>query len=146
MRDATVVRAVLNELGMDGRIDTLAARKLIQKTIFMAQDSGLELGFRFSWDSLGPYSPALAKTYPYLDEQGPSLSERAASRLVDLKKVISLRPEALPLDDWLELTSSIRFLEEKGDDAVAIDERILSEKSHVVGYLAVAREALRPVQ
>jgi len=40
---------------------TLKDRKLLQKKIYILQESGLNLGYHFGWYIYGPYSPDLTK-------------------------------------------------------------------------------------
>src|SRR5438445_2603540 len=57
------LRLVLKELGIPQEPTDLAARKRIQKAVYLAQSAGVPLGYDFGWYKRGPYSPSLARSY-----------------------------------------------------------------------------------
>lgn len=115
-----VLKLVLDELGVDPTISNMPDRKRIQKAVYLAQRSGLDLGYRFGWYIRGPYSPALARDYYELADGLRStpaafdkfkLDERVKPRLDKVKTL--MRPTEsteLTQPNWLELVASLDYL------------------------------------
>ena len=111
---------VLEELGIDSTIDSLDDRIRLQKAVYLSQEAGVQLGYRFSWYVRGPYSPALARDYYYLQlasdddfnsNHGRSLRQEVKKKLNKIKPIMSVREEiGLNQAEWLELVSSIHYL------------------------------------
>ena len=111
---------VLHELGIEPNIDRLEDRVRLQKAIYLSQEAGVPLGYRFSWYVKGPYSPSLTRDYYYLDVASGDDSQATHGRLLrddvqsilkrigpimSVPKEVQLKPSA-----WVELVSSIHFL------------------------------------
>ena len=58
-RRQIALRLVLNDLGMDPSMDSFDERLILQKTIYLLQQMGIHLGYRFSWYLRGLYSREL---------------------------------------------------------------------------------------
>ena len=148
-----VLKAILDRFEVPARIRTIRDRKLVQKTLYLAQLPGVDLGYRFGWYLLGPYSPALTKDYYALEESietddipAFSLSDSVAARLDKVKPLLDV-PTGVPLarEDWLELVASVHFLRRisrrtQQDEA---REVLAKEKTSLVRYVDTAEECLR---
>lgn len=113
------LKLVLDELGIDPDISTLDDRKRVQKAVYLGQRSGVELGYRFGWYLLGPYSTDLTKDYYALSAALQSSEDGAGKALVEdtrnaLRRVRPLMDVPagvdLPQEDWLELLASLHYL------------------------------------
>ena len=62
------LKVLLDTLGIPDTIETIDDRKRVQKAVYLGQLSDVNLGYRFGWYVLGPYSPALTKDYFSLAE------------------------------------------------------------------------------
>lgn len=109
----------LKELGMPMRMDTFENRLIVQKTIFLVQEAGLDLGHFFRWYLRGPYAPSISKDlFPAIDELSGDPNALVLWRLspqsVDKLSVIKgLFDSPHGVDDqarWLELVASVLFL------------------------------------
>ena len=82
-----VLELVLRELGMEPVIDSLQDRIRLQKAIYLSQEAGVPLGYRFGWYVRGPYSKGLARDYYYLRwplVTGQKLMARTCARTLSL--------------------------------------------------------------
>lgn len=134
-------RLVLKELeqGENGLRD-FSDRLILQKTIYLAQEAGVNLGYYFSWYLKGPYCTALTNDAFAIREEvesdfdsseGWELDSKSKQRLVKLKQI-------LPSGDkesrarTLELLASVHFLIDRGQvngvDASAIRDLLLKYK------------------
>jgi len=116
--DIAKLSACLGRLG-GLNLSTLKERKLLQKQIYILQESGLDLGYHFGWYIYGPYSPALTKDAFDLSMQlthAPETLRKETLTLCEqsvLRKVnaflssISNKDE---LADRLEAIASLHFL------------------------------------
>jgi uncharacterized protein YwgA len=52
---------VLREVGIEPKLDLFRDRLAVQKTVYLAQAAGLDLGYHFGWYIRGPYCSAVAK-------------------------------------------------------------------------------------
>jgi hypothetical protein len=102
---------VLEGLGTGLRLDTFDDRLKLQKTIYLAQISRINLGYHFHWYLRGPYCPALTDdAFAILSQpadrfRGWELDRQSRGRLARVKK---LTAEASPR--WLELLASAHYL------------------------------------
>lgn len=62
------LKLFLDELGIPDEIETIDDRKRVQKAVYLAQLTGVDLSYRFGWYLMGPYSPTLTKDYYSLAE------------------------------------------------------------------------------
>jgi uncharacterized protein YwgA len=144
------LKLVLDHLGVPATPSTLAERKRLQKAIYLAQAAGAELGYRFSWYLMGPYSSVLTRDYFTL---GPEIDQQAAQyRLTEqvkgaLAKVTPLleAPQGTHLSqaDWLELVASQLFLQKDSRyDKTTAYERLAQTKPRLRPHADQAQEAL----
>jgi uncharacterized protein YwgA len=152
----TALKLFLDELDTPSNIETVDDRKRVQKAVYLGQLSGVDLGYRFGWYLMGPYSPSLTRDYYTLAteiESGDREYEDKAlqpSLLARLRKVQTLlAPPAevdLPQEGWLELVSSVHYLREitklSRDKALA---RLAEEKPALVKFVDQAEGKLREV-
>ena len=114
---------VLKALGLPAKIDKLADRILLQKAIYLAQEAGVNLGYRFSWYVRGPYSTSLTRDYYDLkiasadDEEEPHgkiLHDSLKSKIDQIAPIMQV-PSSVELSQshWLELVSSLHYLRKR---------------------------------
>lgn len=114
------LKLVLSEMGIPDTIETVDDRKRVQKSVYIAQLSGLDLGYRFGWYLMGPYSPELTKDYYNLAEAVASddhsykdvdLLPGIKDRLHELKSLLAPPVDiSLNQEQWLELVASYHYL------------------------------------
>ena len=101
------------------QIDELDDRVFLQKIIYLLQLLGVNLGFRFSWYKIGPYSSDLAKTAYQIQEcieeytnelSGVKIRDDVEEKIDMLKNVKDQKPDNISLHKWFELVSSIHYL------------------------------------
>lgn len=149
------LKLVLETLGIDPCIETTDDRKRIQKAVYMGQITGVDLGYRFSWYHMGPYSPELTKDYYAMAEEisagadeweGKSLKPPLVQRLTAIRPLLQ-EPLGFDKSKWLELVASYHYLREVSkkthDEAKVI---FATQKAHLVPYLPVAAEKFAELQ
>ena len=113
---ATLV--TLRELGLKAEIRTFEQRLIVQKSVYLVQAAGLDLGYFYHWYLRGPYSPDLSRDlFPAADEveggerswERCSLDAPSQRRLADLKPLFTAR-DGMSAAGWLELLASVHFL------------------------------------
>jgi uncharacterized protein YwgA len=148
-----VLKLLLDTLGIPSDILTVDDRKRVQKGVYLGQITGVDLGYRFGWYLKGPYSPALTKDYYSLAEAiAAGDREYESVELQDglvrkLKKAAPLveAPRGVPLspEDWLELLSSVHYLQKVAQSSkVAAEETLKAEKPRLVKYFKKADSVL----
>ena len=131
--DYVILNKYLARLGVPPRIKTKNDRIRVQKAIYLAQAAGANLGYDYNWYVHGPYSPDLANDYYGLseaifmnkippvpdkddtgDDPATKLRDSYVAILESLTDIIE-KPTTfhLPQEDWLELASSLHFLQTK---------------------------------
>lgn len=115
-----VLKLVMDALGYEPDISNVKERKKRQKAIYLAQLFGVDLGYRYGWYLMGPYSPPLARDYYRLQErldlgetvEGPTLKESVVEKLNKAVQLIRSRekPQALDEAGWIELLASWHYL------------------------------------
>lgn len=160
--DLIILNSYLTMMGVPPRIKTLSDRKRVQKAIYLGQAAGADLGYDYNWYIHGPYSPELANDYyqlsaaillneippPAGSANVPALKESYIQTLRSLAPIIE-KPEDFPLEqeDWLELISSLHFLQKKsGSDPEKAREIIALKKPHLLDYFDLAQEKLKSVK
>ena len=147
------LKVLLDTLGIPDTIETIDDRKRVQKAVYLGQLSDVNLGYRFGWYVLGPYSPALTKDYFSLAEaiasgdKGYEGKEFTPGVLGRIRRILPLMrpPESVPLEqeDWLELVSSLHYLRRvvrsNRQDAL---ETLRRAKPHLFPYAEDAETAL----
>jgi uncharacterized protein YwgA len=147
------LKLLLDELDVPTEIASVADRKRIQKSIYLLQPAGLDLGYRFGWYLMGPYSPSLTRDYYDLaaslgegeeDFKGMTLRRPVLQSLEKVKPLLAV-PQGVPLDQasWLELVASVHYLQRvRGLDENAADDRLQAEKPELSPYTSQARRQL----
>ena len=116
----TVLQLVMNGMGLESGIDTIDERVTFQKAVYLAQAGGVQLGYRYNWYRMGPYSPDLTRDYYALHEtsddeptveNGMSLRPQVIKTLQTLSSILSPPPD-FPHNQagWLELLASVHYL------------------------------------
>jgi len=147
------LKLFLDELNLDCDISTVQDRKRFQKAVFLGQMAGAEMGYRYGWYLMGPYSPALTRDYYELSEalsvddedvEKYSLNSSVKSLLERIKPLFSVPPSVnLAVEDWLELLSSILYLEKVSElDDDTMREKIKTEKPALVDHIEKGSETL----
>jgi len=114
------LKLFLDELRVSSDIETIDDRKRVQKAIYLGQAAGADLGYRFGWYLMGPYSTSLTNDYFRLADaflsgdknyEGKVLTKTYRTALQKVRKILEVPQNvALQVEDWLELVSSIHFL------------------------------------
>lgn len=144
-----VLKLVLEQLGVNSTIETLTDRIRVQKAVYLAQLSGVDLGYRFGWYVHGPYSPQLTKDYFALASSNAEASSGAlrpdlVTKLEDVKGLFSV-PNGVDLLDheWIELVASVDYLQRvSGLAQEAARERIQDAKPSKSAFYDKAVAAL----
>jgi hypothetical protein len=148
---AIATKLVLRALDQSESIGSLDDRKRLQKLIYLVQAAGVNLGYGYSWYLKGPYSSALAKDYynmPPTDLGQPGSPVLRPDVLPNIELVRRLasdfrRPAILPDADWLEIVSSVHYLERvSGLDEAAANDKLRREKPHLVQHVGIARNVV----
>lgn len=154
MDDRTLaLKLVLQHLGVGERIDTVDERMEVQKAIYLAQSSGLSLGFSYGWYLKGPYSPSLTKVYYSLENLTPDDQTRLAgtnlrapviSILDKIKFLMDQKPADIDRPRWLELLASLHYLiHASGFSVTKARERISLVKDYLAPNISAGVKALR---
>jgi len=144
----------LEALGQKVDLSTFEKRVFVQKIVYLAQEVGIGLGFRFGWYVHGPYSPTLAENAFKLE----SLVRSADSCKIDLPKstlnsdkieivkelIEDVNRKQKTIEYWLELLASAHFLctyaYPKAKDEIEVTKRLEILKRETYGLNDV-REA-----
>jgi hypothetical protein len=147
------LKLFLDELDIPASIATIDDRKRVQKAVYLGQLSGVDLRYRFGWYLKGPYSPSLTKDYFSLAETltsgdqtyiGKQFSASVRERLRSVLPLMQVPEEAgLPLEDWLELVSSLHYLRKiQGLDENSADYKLQTTKPHLAHLRSLAKDHL----
>lgn len=125
----------LRELGIEPRLDVFKDRLVVQKSVYLAQAAGVDLGYFYGWYLRGPYCSPLARDMFAAVEDPQGLDEvverfeldsQSKQRLSKLKRLIV--PDSPDLARTLELLASVHFLIRRGQvregTAAALRERL----------------------
>lgn len=147
-----VLDLFLEELGVGSKIGSVSDRKLIQKAVYLGQLAEVDLGYRFSWYVMGPYSTSLTRDYYQLNETDPkdrqidrTLKPAIAKKLQSISKLfVPPKDVSLNKPEWLELLASWHYLRKvsnkaEGDAKITIKE----EKPHLYNFVPQADASLR---
>jgi hypothetical protein len=113
------LKLVLDAIGQELNLGTFQDRLRIQKKLYLAQLTGLDLGYRFSWYLYGPYCRQLTNDAFRLAEQVHEgvrdhetrhLSPIACTLSSSATTIWEDAPSGLSEDDWLELLASLHYL------------------------------------
>ena len=115
------VKLAIDGLNLPFKIDGFQDRLIMQKSVYLAQAAGVNLGYYYHWYLYGPYSPSLTRDeYSIatdvsvgLDEsEGWKLDDRSSQRLERIRGIFT-EPERDKLAKKLELLASVHFLIER---------------------------------
>lgn len=151
-----VLKRFLEGLGQPSSIKTVAQRKAVQKAVYLGQAlANVDLGYRFGWYLMGPYSPPLAKDYYALasaeaigDTAGleKDLNSAIKANLAAIKQVFQPPEEVagkIAPEAWLELLASWHYLRSVSRyDVQRTEETMRAQKSHLSNYLEYAAKIL----
>lgn len=150
----TILKLFLETLGTNTKIDKFDDRKRVQKTTYLGQLTGVDLGYRFGWYLYGPYSPELTRDYYSLASatndsalEQWTLNDNVKCRLQQLASImeppVNLQ-SVLTVEDWLELLASYHYLRSISRLAhEAVDKEFQNaRKQRLIPYLSDARAAL----
>lgn len=149
-----VLKLFLDALQIPADIETVDDRKRVQKAVYIGQLSGVDLGYRFGWYLMGPYSSTLTKDYYNLaeslalgdrDYEEQDLLQPVQDRIKQVLPLMDVPPDVpLSQEDWLELIASLHFLRKtrKYDEKKA-RATLNKEKPRLAPYFDKAEELLR---
>lgn len=104
----------LNGLGLCAKTDSFQDRLIVQKAAYLAQESGVNLGYFFSWYLRGPYCSALAddafSIVPDSEEFAEwKLDDSSQGKVENLSGLMAEKDRKI-LARNLELLASVHFL------------------------------------
>jgi uncharacterized protein YwgA len=117
-RQQISVKLTLDSLGLSFKIDSFQNRLIMQKTVYLAQAAGVQLGYFYQWYLHGPYSPSLTRDEYAIamdisadmgESKGWTLDEVSLQRLKAIKPLFKERDQN-KLALKLELLASVHFL------------------------------------
>jgi uncharacterized protein YwgA len=148
------LKLFLKELGVELDISKFGDRIRIQKSVYLGQLSGVDLGYRYNWYIRGPYCPSLTRDYYELAEalrledetyKGKTFRTSIRRRLKAIRPLLK-PPEDIGIkkDEWLELVSSIHFLRRESRYSKREAEDFLrKEKPQLALFIEYAESALK---
>lgn len=153
-RQQIALKLTLDYLGISVRADAFEDRLVLQKSVYLCQAAGVDLGYYFRWYLRGPYCSALAADgfsvtidQAQDDDESSNWTLDAKSR-TNLDQVSSLLQAEDPRAPWLELLASVHFLVDRDQvSAESADE--ISETLQRFGKdftLDQVRKALRELR
>lgn len=112
------LKLALEALGIPVRLDSFADRLTVQKSVYLAQAAGIQLGYRFHWYLRGPYSSTLTRdAFGVVAELGAGTDESEGwnldpASLERAKALLALiqTPSDGDRAQELELLASVHFL------------------------------------
>jgi len=114
---ATVL--VLQELGIEPKLDLFRDRLVVQKAIYLAQAAGCDLGYYYGWYLRGPYCSPLARDmFATVEDllgfeeavRGFELDADSRECLTQVKELIAPPTDPHAFARRLELLASVHFL------------------------------------
>lgn len=148
------LKLFLDALDVPAEIASVEDRKRVQKAVYLGQLSGVDLGYRFGWYLMGPYSTRLTVDYYELAQELKQGTDTLSDKHLKpdaVEKISAIRPLlqkpddfARPDSDWLELLASYHYLRSvsRKNRSEAI-ETLNTQKPHVAPYVGIAERTLR---
>jgi len=112
------VKLTIDGLGLEFKIDFFQDRLIMQKSVYLAQAAGVNLGYYYHWYLYGPYSPSLTRNEYAIamdisadmdESKGWKLDNRSSQRLERIRGIFAgLKGDKLAKK--LELLASVHFL------------------------------------
>lgn len=117
-RRQIAVKLTLEYLGLKFGVRTFEERLILQKSIYLAQAAGVELGYYYRWYLRGPYCPSLTDDGFEIGNQiavGSDNSkgwklERKAQAILNRLKPLFLSESVEELAEKLEPLASVHFI------------------------------------
>ena len=112
------VKLTTNGLGLDFKIKYFQDRLIMQKSVYLAQTAGVNLGCYYHWYLYGPYSPSLTRDEYAIamdisadmdESEGWKLDDKSLQRLENIQSIFA-EPDRDKLAKKLELLASVHFL------------------------------------
>lgn len=116
-RQQISVKLTVDGLNLPFNIDFFMDRLIMQKTVYLAQAAGVNLGYFYQWYLHGPYSPSLTRDEYAIaadiaagldDSRGWKLDDKSSKRLETIQGIF--RVDRNKLARKLELLASVHFL------------------------------------
>ncbi len=112
------IKLAMDSLGLQLTAETFTERLILQKSIYLVESAGLDLGYFFTWDLRGPYCRALAGDGTALMEELETDYDESKNWAFDedcLAVIKNIRPlfesdDRSDLAQHLELLASVHFL------------------------------------
>lgn len=142
------LKLALDHMGIPCEISSFSDRILPQKSIYIAQECGVDFGYYFGKYALGPYSPELEDELNaircdiVIDDEYKcyKLSSDVCGRLSDVKSMLIVPKYAeMSEDEWAALLSAIVYVAKEGDTLGDIKDKLGFDCDRVIAhtYLAV---------
>ncbi len=128
------VKLTIDGLGLPFKINIFQDRLIMQKSVYLAQTAGVNLGYYYHWYLYGPYSPSLTRDeYAIatdisvgLDEsEGWNLDDKSSQRLERIRDIFA-EPDRNKLAKKLELLASVHFLIDRRQVSKVDTSRIIA--------------------
>lgn len=112
------VKLTIDGLNLPFKVDIFEDRLIMQKSVYLAQAAGVNLGYYYHWYLHGPYSPSLTRDEYAIDtdisagldeSEGWKLDAGSSQRLEEIRSIFT-EPERAKLAKKLELLASVHFL------------------------------------
>jgi hypothetical protein len=138
--------AILEVLDVPLDIDSKDGRLRMQKSIYLSQLAGLNLGYSFNWYINGPYSSALADDYYEAKRGVDEDSVKQFKRIVEPKlneiKAILETPPGKSAVSWAEAVGSLAYAARLRGSLQAALEFCIAQKGHLETILPDAKARL----
>ena len=112
------LKLVLSELGLAPTMQSFEERLVLQKSIYLAQQLGVQLGYHYSWYLRGPYSKDLtADAYANLSSSTPegwALDAGTMGKLEEVKRLVKQVESVTNPTRELEKLASVLFVMKTG--------------------------------
>jgi hypothetical protein len=149
-----LLKLYLDNLEIPDDITTVDDRKRVQKAVYLAQRAGVNLGYRFGWYRMGPYSPELTRDYYELAEcladgdkehERMELRQPVRQRLRQACPLMSVPEDVdLPQEGWLEVLASVDYLRKvRRLDSRKASDVLLRQKPQLAPFFSRAEQALQ---
>ena len=128
------VKLTIDGLGLDFKINNFQDRLIMQKSVYLAQAAGVNLGYYYHWYLYGPYSPSLTRDEYSIamdisadmdESKGWKLDDKSSQRLEKIKDIFA-GPDRNKLAKKLELFASVHFLIDRRQVSKVDSSRIIA--------------------
>jgi hypothetical protein len=104
--------SALKILGVDSR--AAIEQHEVDPLIYLLQEAGADLGYRFEWERYGPFSDALAEDVSEVDgadiDETPEFDEQLQVAAQRVREAIGSGYSGLSEFTWMRLVASVHFL------------------------------------